>query len=80
MEGVGVITDSTVCLSPDLVALHHVDIVPLRFFLNGRSYLDGLEITADDIYRILPESRTLPTTSAPTPSDYYAARPRAAAR
>jgi len=77
MAGVGVITDSSVCLPSELVGLHHIHVVPLRFFLNGRWYIDGLEITADDIYRILPESRSLPTTSAPTPSDYYAALQKA---
>ncbi len=79
MAGVAVVTDSTVCLSPELTSSLGIESVPLRFFLDGRTYLDGLEITADEIYRLLPEARTLPTTSAPTPSDYYAAYQRAAA-
>lgn len=79
MASVAVVTDSTVCLSTELMSSLGIESVPLRFFLNGRTYLDGLEITADEIYRLLPQARTLPTTSAPTPSDYYAAYERAAA-
>ncbi len=77
MTRVAVVTDSTVCLPPELVSLHGIGVVPLRFVLEGASYLDGVEITADDIYRMLPQVKTLPTTSAPSPSDYYAAIARA---
>jgi DegV family protein with EDD domain len=50
----------------------------LRFSIEGRSYLDGIDITANDIYRLLPRARELPTTSAPTPGDYYAVMQRTA--
>ncbi len=79
MAGVGVVTDSTVCLPPELVATLGIETVPLRFFLGDRTYRDGIDITADEIYRWLQQSQVLPTTSAPTPSDYYAAIERVAA-
>ena len=77
MGRVAVITDSSACLPPGLGAQLDIFTAPLRFCVDGKSYCDGIDITATDLYRMLPEARELPTTSAPTPSDYYAALHRA---
>ena len=73
MAEVAVVTDSTVCLPEHLVREYGIRIVPIRFQMGGVSYRDGIDVTAEQIYRHLPVARTLPTTSAPSPSDYYAA-------
>jgi len=70
---VAVVTDSSACFPPDLVAELGIYVVPLRFFVGDRSYRDGIDITAPVIYRMLPQVSEMPSTSAPTPSDYYAA-------
>jgi DegV family protein with EDD domain len=77
MGQVAVVTDSGACLPPEVVAALGIEVVPLRFYIGDRSFLDGVDITANDIYRMLPKARTVPTTSAPTPLDYYAAIERA---
>ena len=77
MGRVAVVTDSSTCLPPELVAELGIYVVPLRFFFGDRAYLDGIDITATDIYRMLPRVAEMPSTSAPTPSDYYAAVQRA---
>jgi DegV family protein with EDD domain len=79
MGRVAVVTDSSACLPGDLVSELDVHVVPLRFSIDGESYRDGIDITATDLYRLLPRVRELPTTSAPTPSDYYAAYQQVAA-
>ena len=78
MGQVALVTDSTVCLPDDLVRELGIGIVPIRFQMEGVSYRDGIDVTAEQIYRHLPYARTLPTTSAPSPSDYYAAIAKAA--
>jgi len=78
MGEVAVVTDSTGCLPGDLVREYGIYIVPIRFQMEGVSYRDGIDVTAEQIYRHLPSARTLPTTSAPSPSDYYAAIAHAA--
>jgi DegV family protein with EDD domain len=67
---VRVVTDSTVCLPHELVKRYEIGIVPLRFIYEEKVYRDGLDISADEIYRILPKARRLPTTSSPAPGDY----------
>lgn len=79
MGRVAVLTDSSACLSLDGASQLGIHVVPLRFFIDGSSYLDGIDITATDVYRMLPHCCELPSTSAPTPSDYYAAIQRASA-
>ncbi len=72
MESVGVVTESTACLPPELVADLSIETVPLRFDIDGRSYRDAIDIAADDIYRLLSQTDVLPTASAPIRTDYYA--------
>ena len=79
MGAVAVVTDSTVCLPLDMVREYGIGIVPIRFQMEGISYRDGIDVTADQVYRHLLAARTVPTTSAPSPSDYYAAIAHAAA-
>jgi DegV family protein with EDD domain len=67
---VAVVTDSTADLSPDLVAERAITVVPLTVTLDGRSYLDGVEITADRFYDELRASSGVATTSQPTPARF----------
>jgi len=73
MGRVAVVTDSSACLPTEQVSGLGIYVVPLRFTVEGKSCRDGIDITASDLYRLLPRARELPTTSAPSPSDYYAA-------
>ena len=50
MQRVAIVTDSTADLIPELVAQHAVTVVPLTVNLDGRSYLDGVDITAAEFY------------------------------
>jgi DegV family protein with EDD domain len=77
MARVAVVTDSSACLPPGAVSGLDIYVVPLRLFINGTSYRDGLDITAHEVYRMLPEVRELPSTSAPAPSDFHDAMERA---
>ena len=48
-------------------------VVPLYVNFDGRSYRDGVDMTADEFYERLRSSTALPTTSQPTPADFLAA-------
>jgi len=45
----------------------------MSLVLNGKSYLDGIDLAPTDFYRLLRESSTLPTTSAPPPARFLEA-------
>lgn len=67
---VAVVTDSTADLLPELATERAITVVPLTVTLDGRSYLDGVEITADRFYTELGASGGMATTSQPTPARF----------
>ncbi len=72
-RGVAVVTDSTADLPAQLTTDRSVSVVPLTLNFDGKSLLDGVEITPVDFYRRLPGATTHPTTSQPSPGQFAAA-------
>ncbi|HEU5265574.1 MAG TPA: DegV family protein [Jatrophihabitans sp.] len=71
-DRVRVVTDSTSCLRADLVAGHHIEIVPLRVTLGSHTAVDGVDVTADDLALALREKMPV-STSRPSPAEFAAA-------
>ena len=65
-----IMADSTCDLSPEYVAAHNIKIIALQVNLNGKDYLDGVDITPDDIFRAVAAGSDLPKTSAINVEDY----------
>ena len=64
-----IISDSTCDLSKDILEKYDVDILPLHIILGDEEYLDGKNITPEEIYRWADEHGTTPKTSAPELED-----------
>ena len=64
-----IISDSTCDLSKDILEKYDVDILPLHIILGDEEYLDGKNITPEEIYRWTDEHATTPKTSAPALED-----------
>lgn len=62
---IAVVTDSTSDLPADIAAQHGISVVPLNVHIEDDTYLDGVTISADEMYRRLPDQDVIPTTSAP---------------
>src|SRR4029077_8344720 len=69
-RSVAIVTDSTADLPPALAAARSVTLVPLTLNFDGRSLLDGVDITPAEFYRRLPGASTHPTTSQPSPGRF----------
>jgi DegV family protein with EDD domain len=67
---VAIVTDSTADLPPELAAARSVTVVPLTLNLDGKSLLDGVDITPAEFYRKLPGATAHPTTSQPSPGRF----------
>jgi DegV family protein with EDD domain len=67
---VAVVTDSTADLASDLVEERGITVVPLTVILDGRDYLDGVDITADEFYVRLAASEGGASTSQPSPGRF----------
>lgn len=65
MGNVRIIADSTCDLSQELIDQYNITIIPLNIVLDMKSYLDGNEITPDEIYEWADKNNTTPKTAAP---------------
>lgn len=65
MGNVKILADSTCDLSPELIQRYNINILPLNIVLDGKSYLDGTEITPDEIYAWADANAQTPKTAAP---------------
>jgi DegV family protein with EDD domain len=63
---IGFVTDSTSDIPGILAERYGIEIVPAVVNINGKSYMDGLDLSREEFYTRLPELPQLPTTSAPS--------------
>ncbi len=64
MHNIQLVADSTCDLSPELIAKHHIAIIPLCIVMDENSYYDKEEITPDEIFQWADANRTTPKTAA----------------
>jgi len=70
MKKVAILSDSTCCLPRELIEQHGITILPLLIIHRGKSYRDGVDITPNEVYKIMRKREDLPTTSTPSAGDF----------
>lgn len=61
-----ILTDSSADLSPELVARYNIGLIRLSVFINGRTYVDGQDISTPELFKLVENCKHLPKTSAPS--------------
>ena len=59
-----IVADSTCDLSKELIEKYDIQVVPLHIFLDKKEFLDGINITPDEIYTWADAKEDTPKTSA----------------
>ncbi|MFQ5997373.1 MAG: DegV family protein [Dehalococcoidales bacterium] len=67
---VKVVTDSVSDLPPQVVKELGITIIPLNVRFGEKVYRDGIDITSEQFYRELVDSKVLPVTSVPAPGAF----------
>jgi DegV family protein with EDD domain len=67
---VRIVTDSTSDLPAQMARELAITVVPLYVHFGAATYRDGIDLSTDDFYRRLAQSKVLPTTSSPSPGDF----------
>jgi DegV family protein with EDD domain len=65
MGNIKIVTDTTCDLPISLVEEFDILVIPCYVNMNGKSYLDGIELSRESFFKSLPTAKPLPTTSAP---------------
>ncbi len=65
-----IVTDSTSDIPAETAAEFGIMVVPAYVHIEGKSYLDGVELSHEDFYRKLPDFAVPPTTAAPAPGAF----------
>ena len=70
MRRVGIVTDSTADIPPDLVERLKISVVPCYVVFGRDSYLDIVELSRSKFYEKLSTAPVIPSTAAPPPAFY----------
>lgn len=60
-----IIVDSGSSIKQDEKEKYNVDIIPLRYMMGDEEYLDGIDLSIDEFYKLLIEHKHFPKTSLP---------------
>jgi len=72
MPRIAIITDSSSSLNADLIGRYDLRVLPYYVLAGGRMLRDGIQISRDEVFRLLRDGRHLPNTKAPSQADYAA--------
>jgi DAK2 domain fusion protein YloV len=70
---IAVVVDSSADLPDAVLDRHHITVVPLQVTFGETTYQDRLQLRPTDFYRLLRQTKTLPTTSQPAPGEFVRA-------
>jgi DegV family protein with EDD domain len=70
---VAIVTDSIACLPAELIGQYQLRVVPVNIHFDGRVYRDGLDITADEAYKLLEEAPSHFASSPASIAEYLEA-------
>jgi DegV family protein with EDD domain len=70
MNKIVVVTDSSATVPEEWVRKLKIRVVPIALVMDGQVFLDGVDLTAGDVYRWQRSNNHLPTTSSPSVGDF----------
>jgi DegV family protein with EDD domain len=68
-----IVTDSSAHLPAEEYTCRDITVIPLKVIFGDQTYREGIDLSNDDFYRRLRESRDLPTTTQPSAGEFLEA-------
>jgi DegV family protein with EDD domain len=66
LEKIKIVTDSSADLDPEIVEEYEIEVIPLLVTWEGKTYRDGIDLSMEEFYDLLPKRQELPKTSQPS--------------
>ncbi|MBE0415325.1 MAG: DegV family protein [Dehalococcoidia bacterium] len=73
MEKIAIVTDSTACLTREMVEQYGIRLVSANILFDGKVYREYVDISPSEAYQLLERDPERFTTSAASPADYLEA-------
>lgn len=70
MNKIKLVTDSTIDLPKDIIEKYNIEALPVLINFGEESYLDGVEITTNQMQERIEKENVLPTTAQVTPNRF----------
>lgn len=70
MKKIKIITDTTSDLPKEVINKYDIDVMPLMINFGEESYLDGIDITRDEVFKRIEEGDVFPSTAQITPNRF----------
>ena len=67
---VHIITDSTSDIPDEVLRKLPISVFPVYILMNGKSYLDNIDLSREEFYERLPDADPHPQTAAPSPGQF----------
>ena len=67
---VKIICDSAADITSAFAKENNIKIIPLKTIIDGREYLDGVELSPEEFYKLQKETKDFPTTSQISPAEF----------
>lgn len=61
---IAIVTDSTNDIPPEIIEQHNIHVIPNLLMIDGQSLEDGVDITREEFYELLPRLKDFPTTGS----------------
>jgi len=65
-----ILLDSSADFSAEEAKMRNMELVPINITMNGKNYLDGVDITKDEFYDLLTSTEEFPMTAQPSPQEF----------
>lgn len=65
-----IVIDSGADLSPEFLQENHVEMVPLKVTITGKTYLSGVNLNPDQFYDLIESTDELPVTATPSVGEF----------
>jgi DegV family protein with EDD domain len=69
-QKIAIVTDSTASIPAQACAGLKISVIPVWMLWDGENFRDGVDIQPEAFYQRLRRSKTLPTTSQPSPGEF----------
>ncbi len=65
-----IVVDSAVDMPPEWIGEYNIDIIPINIQFGNRTFLQGVNLSNEDFYRIVDQTGQIPQTAQPSPHQF----------